>query len=61
VVQWLKGLGLEKHWPMFEKSGFDTPLTLSDLNEGMLRDMGIMALGHVRLILRKVKEIAATI
>lgn len=43
---------------MFEKSGFDTLLALPDLDEGAVKDtMSITALGHVRLILRKAKEL----
>ncbi|MFL5332596.1 MAG: adenylate/guanylate cyclase domain-containing protein, partial [Geminicoccaceae bacterium] len=59
VTAWLRGLGLERYEQAFHDNGVDVRV-LPDLTGDDLREIGITAVGHRRLLLRAIAALART-
>jgi class 3 adenylate cyclase/tetratricopeptide (TPR) repeat protein len=58
ISAWLDGLGLGQYAPAFEENAVD-PGILPELTDTDLKDLGVAALGHRKIILKAVRSLQA--
>jgi class 3 adenylate cyclase len=55
---WLRGLGLERYEQAFRENEID-PRVLPELTADDLKELGVAAIGHRRLMLKSIADLAA--
>src|SRR5271163_2855869 len=58
VVEWLKQLGLEQYATTFVENAVDE-VSLRELTDSDLRELGVAALGHRKTLLRAINSLVA--
>jgi SAM domain (Sterile alpha motif) len=59
ITEWLEKLGLAQYAQRFIENAI-TPSILSDLTDADLKELGVSALGHRRLLLREIANLDKT-
>ena len=58
IGAWLRGLGLERYEPAFRDNEIDLRV-LPELTADDLKELGVAAIGHRRLLLKAIADLAA--